>query len=88
MRKKSKAVRTFNRWRQERRVTIAMVSEAIGDPGGQLFKWASGERPLPLSLLARVARHTGIPLDQLAEKSQLAVVRDLAELTDFGGAAA
>ena len=90
MAKKTKGARAFNRWRtsQLEPVSIAAVAEAVGDKGGQLFKWASGERNLPLHLLIAVSRHTGIPLEDLAERKQLAIARELAALAgkaDAGG---
>lgn len=86
MAKQSKGARVFNRWRKQQPepVSIAAVAEAIGDAGGQLFKWSSGERKLPLHLLVAVSRHTGIPIDDLADRDQRALLREAAALASGG----
>lgn len=91
MPKQSKGARAFNRWRRSQPdvVSIAAVAEAVGDKGGQLFKWASGERKLPLHLLLSVSRYTGLPLERLAERSQLQEAREVVDaLTGGDGPAA
>lgn len=84
MAKQSKGARAFNRWRKAegRDLSVAAVSEQIGDPGGQLAKWASGSRAkLPIQLLVALARHTGLPLEVLASRDQVRMVRELVALT-------
>lgn len=81
MAKKSKGAAAFARWRKSSGVTIGEVCEAIGDPGGQLYKWASGERSsLPLHLAIALARHMEVPLGTVATAEQARVAAAAAEL--------
>lgn len=78
-RKKSRGAEAFNRWRQAHGATIADVCEATGDHGGQLYKWASGERSsLPLHLAVAVAEHMGVSLEKIATPSQVRLVEGAA----------
>lgn len=81
MAKESKGARAFNRWRAERDLSVATVSDAIGDKGGQLAKWSSGSRAkLPIPLLVALVRHTGLPLEALGAADQVRLARDLVSL--------
>lgn len=77
--RKSKGAVAFARWRKATGVKIGEVCAAIGDPGGQLYKWASGERSsLPLHLAVAVAEHMGVSLEKIATPSQVRLVEGAA----------
>lgn len=66
----------FNHWRSARKMSVPVIASEIGDPGGQIAKWASGARKqIPLRLLVAVSRYTGIPVAMLATPAQLDVVQ-------------
>lgn len=78
--KPSKQAKLVNEWRaaQSPSVTIQQLCDAVGDTGGQLFKWLGGGRStIPLELKVRIAQHTGLPLTELADKDQLALARKI-----------
>jgi len=70
------AENTLRRWCETAGESIRALDLAVGG-GGQVAKFASGERLLPLPLAARVSDHTGIPLSRLLEADQMAQARSI-----------
>ena len=76
-------------WRKTQDVTLADLSVEIGDLGGQLQRWESGERQtLPLKFKVRLSQRTGIPLDQLTDPEERELAKDLVLIMARDGAAA
>lgn len=76
-------VRAFQSWRERTGTSISAVSRAIGDHGGQLQRWDSGDRQtLPLYLKARLALFTGIRLVRLLGSEERAIVREIVSVLE------
>lgn len=68
--------KTLVRWCETEGESIRALDVAVRG-GGQVAKFASGERLLPLPLAARVSDHTGIPLSRLLEPEQMTQARSI-----------
>lgn len=71
----------FNLWRKLHGKTCPQVSEAIGDDGGQVAKWASGGRQtLPVRLVVAFCDWSGEPLESFATPEQVVEARKVAAI--------
>ena len=73
-----RAITTVTAWRARHSVTIVSLEDAVGDTGGQLQRWLSGNRhTLPMPIKARLSECTGIPLEILATATEMRFARIL-----------
>ena len=78
MARKKTAAERVREWRLREDVTLTDLSKQIGDKGGQLQRWESGERPtLPLRLKVALSQRTGIPLNAIVDPDEMRLARDL-----------
>ena len=72
---------SFRRWHRKHGQPVSELADEIGDRGGQLTKWASGNRrTLPLRLKVALAEATGIPLFRLLERDERDLLRRVVRL--------
>jgi hypothetical protein len=68
-------------WSKKHGVPIRTLSQAIGDKGGQLYRWTCGDRQtLPLKLKVKISIETGIPLNSLLDRQQRQMAREIVKL--------
>ena len=81
MKKRNRGAIALQKWLKCHDMTLWRVCLDLGDTGGQLYRFISGERgSLPLGLLIQTANLTHIPLKQLATAKQWGLVAQIRQL--------
>ena len=83
MKNPSEGGKTLKRWLKEERITLTHLSSELNDSGSQIQLFTSGERGwLPMPLLIKVCKWTGIPLSDLASDHQWPQAVDIVMLME------